>query len=121
MMSYEERYRQYLDSLKVGDAVYPCYDGKAGRATPCVVVGREGATVVVEGFFWGEKDIKATGHFVDGEAWIKYDSSPTMMEMLGVNDEGEEGDYYGLIPPASLKRYCAQDYLQGLGLSDENY
>ena len=110
-------YREYLDSLVVGDKVYPCYDGKGGRATVCEVIDKKDNKIItVKGFFWGEQDIEVIVNFVNGEAWVKYGDEPTLMELLGVTDDDEEGDYYSLTPPVWLKECLKKEYLESLGL-----
>lgn len=110
-------YEKYLASLKVGDKVYPGYDGKGGRATCCEIVSIEGNKIAVKGCFWGEKEIEVTASFADGVGWVKYSEEPTLMELLGVTDEGEEGDYYRLFNPEYLKECYNQEYLRIIGLA----
>jgi hypothetical protein len=117
MQTYDEYYRNYLNSLVLGAKVYPCYDGKGGRATVCEVIRKSGNTITVKGYFWAEEDIEVIVDFIDGEAWVKYSEEPTVMELLGVTDDDEEGDYYSLIPPDLLKENYTQEYLDCLGLT----
>lgn len=110
-------YEKYLISLRVGDKVYPAYDGKGSRATCCEIVSIEKNEITIRGCFWAEKEIEITATFTDGVGWVKYSEEPTLMEMLGATDEGKEGDYYRLFDPEYLKEYDNQEYLDSLGLT----
>ena len=109
----------YLSSIKVGDTVYPAYDGKGGRVTPCKVISVNGDTIMVSGVFWGQDSDESPveGTFVNGEGWVKYGEELTLMEMMGVTEEDEEGDFYELKNPEVLKfLYQGTEYLTSIGL-----
>ena len=108
-------HQDYLNNIKVEDTVYPCYDGKLGRATACKVISVDDNKITVKGVFWGN-DSEIEAAFIEGEAWIKYDEEPTLMELLGVTDVNEEGDYYSLQNIPAYKDYFSNTYLQSLKL-----
>jgi hypothetical protein len=110
-------YEDYIKTIKVGDKVYPAYDSKGSRVTVCEVIAIDGSKLTVKGYFWAEQETETTAVFTDGAGWVKYNEKPTLMEMLGVTDDGEEGDYYRLIDPDYLRECYRQEYLNDLGLS----
>ena len=42
---YKTKYNTYLQSLNIGDDVYPCYNGKLTRATVCKVTSINGNNI----------------------------------------------------------------------------
>lgn len=131
-------YLDYLDSIKVGDTVYPCYDAKFGRATSCKVleVKKEikptntllasiaadpqySYITVIEGSLWGD-DTNTTRKyiFVDGELETTYEEQePTTMQLL---EACEDGDFYRLQDVVKYKNHLNRDYVQSLGITQEN-
>lgn len=107
--------KDYLNTIKVGDTVYPCYDGKGGRATACKVMVVDGNKITVKGVFWGN-DLETEATFINGKGWVKYNEEPTLMELLGVTDDEEDGDYYSLQDIPAYKDAFSDTYLQSLGL-----
>ncbi len=96
----QQKYLQYLKSIKVGDTVYPAYDGKGRRATACIVKDIRDDKLVVEGPFWASqgKVVTALFNVSDGEGWVVYEQGePTLMDYLF--DKDQLGDYYALINP----------------------
>ncbi len=114
---------------KVGDTVYPCYDGKLSRATACKVVdiNPQGA-LLVEGCFWAENTILTTAWFTLEEndyggsdycAWVSYGSeSPTTMQLITSAFVGDEvpGDYYSLKDLTKFKDVLNSEYANSLGI-----
>lgn len=139
-----KKYTDYLKSIKVGDTVYPCYDGKGGRATKCVVIEITGEYITVEGPLHGyyifdpETKLEISPVLITkfdrttGECWTNYgnEDEPTLMdyikEAVGSNDEDEElsGDLYILQDiPSYVKEgffgWRYDDYLSRLGIERE--
>ncbi len=99
---YQQQYINYLKNIKVGDTVFPAYDGKGSRATVCKVVDIKDDKLVVVGALWGFKDKVITSLFSinTGEAWVVYEpNEPTLMDYLfNKDEEGDEaGDFYQLV------------------------
>lgn len=117
-------YIDYLKSLKVGDTVYPCYDGKGRRATACRVVdtkkkykkGRLRRYHLVEGIFWGNETV-TQAWFINGEGYVSSnDGDPTLMQMMGVCSQG---DYYSLLDIPYYKEWFRPEYLKQLGINED--
>jgi hypothetical protein len=117
-------------NLEVGDLVYPAYDGKGGRCTACKVTEVINPTTIkVKGRFRGDdREIEAIFTYKQEEdaykplwsSWVKYGEEPTLMEMLSITDDDEEGDYYSLYDPKyfTLEWFNAE-YLESLGFIHE--
>lgn len=137
-----EEYISYLHSLKVGDNVYPCRDGKSSRCTKCVVKEVSEDSIKVEGSLWSydkydiEDNTRTYPPLITsfnrntGECWTDYEEEePTLTDMIkqfvcGESvDEEPNGDYYNLQDVESyVKRgYYSSDVYKGflyeLGLS----
>jgi len=115
----QQQYKQYLQSIKVGDTVYPAYDGKSARCTACKVVDIKYNMLVVEGKLWASQDkvIKALFDINTGHSWIAYvDDEPTLMDYLF--DKNEDGDFYQLINFTNYVNdgWFNDEYLKSLGL-----
>lgn len=127
--------REYLQSIKVGDTVYPCYEGKASRATKCVITEVTEDSIVVEGCLFGSGNAKVSLIFSreSGSAYTDYGlDEPTLSdyvrELICSDEGGDEpcGDYYELQDLVSYVQrgfYTGPQYkryLEGLGISCPN-
>lgn len=107
-----DRFRQILKAekkmtskYKLGDTVYPCYDGKISRHTACTVTEvLEPSKIKVKGQFWGDavKDRTLEVVFENGEAEVAYDVGLTLMQLLGA---AEEGDFYRLHTEEEMEKF----------------
>ena len=115
-----------ISNLRVGDLVYPAYDGKAGRCTACEITEViDETTIKVKGNFWAGVYRETEAIFIYKQeededrplwrSWVTYDDQPTLMDLLGIG--GEDGDYYSLYEPELLIEFCSEAYLKTLGLS----
>jgi hypothetical protein len=108
MNNYLKKHKEYLQSLSIGDIVYPCYDGKPSRSTQCKVTNIDDKYIYVEGALWGNRG-KTLTFPVDkttGEFYTNYgEDNPTLMEYLNEYLELElepMGDLYVLEDIESL-------------------
>lgn len=121
----QQKYLYYLQNIKVGDTVYPAYDGKGGRATACKVIDIRNNKLIVEGKFWAcdeeESIITASFDAETGEGWIVYkEGELTLMDYLFTKKEGEgDGDFYRLLLPDNFTSDIFEaEYLLELGFID---
>lgn len=141
-----KQYQNYLKSIQVGDNVYPCYDGKGGRATKCEVIKITNEYIIVEGPLHGydildpETKLEISPVLITkfdrttGKCWTNYgnDDELTLMdyikEAIGSKDEDEDeelsGDLYILQDIPSYVRdgffgWRYDDYLNRLGIERE--
>lgn len=92
-----KEHTKYLRALVPGDTVYPCYDGKICRATPCCLIEKRAKSMLVEGVLWGQDHPQKMQAWFNGkgEAFIQYTpGKPTLMQQLGVSGKG---DFYVLV------------------------
>lgn len=101
---WNEIYKQYLGSLKIGDTVYPAYDTKSCRATACKITAISDKHFRVEGVFWNDDiDIPTASIFDRSTGW--------------------GNDFYLLLHPECFGKdpRHSKKYLQSLGiLTDED-
>ena len=81
--------RHWLRSLRKGDVVSACYDGKGGRAVRAVVIKQKNGVVLAEFPRWAGEGV-ARVRFVDGGGW---DQGGETMPLLGVS---QRGDWYAI-------------------------
>jgi hypothetical protein len=120
----QQKYLYYLQNIKVGDTVYPAYDGKGGRATACKVVDIKNDKLIVEGKFWGSDEeetiITASFDAETGEGWVVYkEGEPTLMDYMINKQDEEDGDFYQLIMFEGFdvnNGWFTDSYLKSLGL-----
>lgn len=99
--------------MKIGDYVFPAYDGKMLRITACKVIAVGENTVTIQGVFWGDdeknnltvefkNEPESEDVLARWQAWVKYNpASSTLMDLLQISDD-EQGDFYRL--------YTLEDY-----------
>ncbi len=87
----KHEYLHWFRTLRKGQVVSACYDGKRGRAVDARVVKSRKGVVVAEFVRWGRKSLTRV-RFVEGGGW---DTDGDYMPTLGVS---RRGDYYQLAP-----------------------
>lgn len=86
----EKPYLHWLRTLRRGQAVSACYDGKGGRAVRGTVVKARKGWAIVEFPRWAGEGT-ARVRFVDGAGW---DQGGENMGILGI----QGGDFYRIVP-----------------------
>lgn len=88
----EKPYLHWLRTLRRGQAVSACYDGKGGRAVRGTVVKACKGWAIVEFPRWAGEGT-ARVRFVDGAGWDR--DGENMRAIMGV----DRGDFYRIVPP----------------------
>lgn len=88
-------YKHWCSTLKKGQLISACYDGKRGRAVDARVIKSRKGVVIAEFTRWAGEGV-ARVRFVDGRGW---DNGGTAMRVMGVS---HRGDFYQIIPHTCL-------------------
>lgn len=91
MIVCKENYWNWCRTLKKGQLISACYDGKRGRAVDARVIKSRKGVVIAEFPRWAGEGV-ARVRFVDGRGW---DNGGTAMRVMGVS---HRGDFYRIIP-----------------------
>ena len=104
-------YKEYLNSLKTGDTVYPAYDAKSCRATACKITAASKEYIRVEGIFWDSND--------DQPAMVVFDRATGWAKQ---NADLLESAYLLLHPQCFVRdpRH-SRKYLESLGFSETSF